>query len=325
MADNILSQEEIDALLAAMDKGEVDLGGDSGKGKGKIEAEVKPYDLTAQSIVLRNQFHALEEVYDKFCNLLNQTLSATLQTGIDVTLVSSERVKFGEFIQAFSNPTHFNIFSMEPLIGSSIMAIEPGLVFSLIDCMFGGKGTPLKHQREFTLIETRMMKKFATEVLRCLEKAWEIVFSIRIALKKTETKPEFVHLATADDLMIVVVMGLKGAEFNGHFHLCTPYRMLEPIKDRLASKFIGEKDVEEAFSSQIQTLLRDTSVLITTELGRTMHTVRDLLNLQVQDVVRLNTGPEDPIVVAVEKVPKYHGVPGIIRGNRAVQITSLIR
>jgi flagellar motor switch protein FliM len=322
VADNILSQEEIDALLKAMDRGEIEVSSTGGK---KAEVVAKPYDLTSQSVVLRNQFHALEEIYDKFCNLLNQGVGATFQTGIEISLISSERVKFGEFIQAFSNPTHFNLFAMEPLIGNSILAIEPGLVFSLIDCMFGGSGKPLKHMREFTLIETRMMKKFAGEVLKSLEKAWEAVFTVHIVAKKIETKPEFVHLAPADDLMIVVVLNFKGAEFNGNVHLCTPYRMLEPIKDRLASKFISEKDMEEAFTSQLQQLLRDTPVTLVSELGRTFHTVRDLLSLQLDDVLRLNTGPEDPIVVNVEMIPKFLGVPGIIRGNRAVQVTRLIR
>ena len=141
MADQILSQEEIDALLSAMDSGDVEVEEDP---KPRAKAEAKAYDLTSQSLMLlRDQFDALDEVYDKFVNLLNVSLTSSLQRAIEVKQISKEIVKFGEFLQAFSNPTGFSIFSMEPLIGSGLLAVEPNLAFSLIDCMFGGIGKPL--------------------------------------------------------------------------------------------------------------------------------------------------------------------------------------
>jgi flagellar motor switch protein FliM len=325
MSDNILSQEEIDALLAAMDRGEVDLEEEAPTAEPGDASLVQVYDLTTQRGALRHQFHALEEVYDKFSNLLNSSLSASLQKTLDVELVSSEMVKYGEFIQAFSNPTSFSVFNMEPLIGSSLLVIEPNLVFSLIDCMFGGDGSPVAEMREFTLIEKRMINRFALEILKNLEKAWEIVYSVRIGVKKSETKPDYVHLVTPDELMIVVVLSLTGEKFSGNVHLCFSYRMLEPIKEKLSSRYLREKDLEDAFSSQLEILLRDTSVRVVTELGKTTLTVRDLLNLQVDDVVMLNNGPDDPVVVTVEKKTKFKGFPGIIKGNRAVQITQAVR
>ena len=132
MADNVLSQDEIDALLSAMDSGEVDLTAKDEPPEAKAEA----YDITSQNIMLRDQFSALEEVYDKFSGLLQSSLTGLLQQSFEVQFVSTEMVKYGDFIQAFSNPTSFNIFTMDPLVGSALLAIEPGLVFSMIDCMF---------------------------------------------------------------------------------------------------------------------------------------------------------------------------------------------
>ena len=123
MPDQILSQEEIDALLSAMDRGDVDL--EQTKG----EPEVAPYNLTSQNIMLRDQFSALEEVYDKFAVLLNGSLSSMLQRSIEVEFVSTEMVKYQECINAFSAPTSFIIFNMEPLIGSALLAIEPAWCF----------------------------------------------------------------------------------------------------------------------------------------------------------------------------------------------------
>jgi flagellar motor switch protein FliM len=318
MSDQILTQEEIDALLSAMDKGEVDL-----EEEAKPEAEVVAYNLTSQNIMLRDQFHALEEVYDKLARLLGTSFSALLQRAVEVDFVSTEMVKYTECISAFSNPTSFTIFTMDPLIGSAMLAIEPRLVYSLIDCMFGGDGKPTERMREFTLIEQRMMRKFALEALANLEKAWKIVDPITVSLRKTEIKPDFVHLASPNDLMVVIVFGVKGQEFSGNLHLCIPYLMLEPIKDKLSSKYLREKDMGHNWGEQLEMLLQDTPVTLIAELGITTRSVRHLLELQVDDVIQLNTGPEDLVTLTIDHIPKFFGYPGIIKGNRAVEIAAL--
>ena len=260
MSDQILTQEEIDALLSAMDKGEVDL-----EEEVKQSAEVMAYNLTSQNIMLRDQFHALEEVYDKLARLLSAALASLLQRSIEVEFVSTEMVKYTECISAFSNPTSFTLFTMDPMIGSAMLAVEPRLVYSLIDCMFGGSGKPTERMREFTLIEQRMMRKFAVEVLANLENAWRVVDPIRVALKKTEIKPEFVHLASPNDLIVVIVFSVKGLIFNGNLHICIPYLMLEPIKDKLSTKYLREKDLEHNWSNQLTRLLQDTPITLIAE------------------------------------------------------------
>jgi flagellar motor switch protein FliM len=321
MADKILSQEEIDALLSAMDSGEVEIE-DASHDKSKSEAT--PYDLTAQSLMLRDQFDALDEVYDKFVNLLNVGLTSSLQHPIEVKMVSKEIVKFGEFMQAFANPTGFSIYTMEPLIGSAMLAVEPSLGFALIDCMFGGLGKPLSKIREFTQIEQRMLKRFYMEVIGELERAWKVAYHIKLTLKKTETKPEFVNLISPGDLVLVFVFSINGAEFSGNIHICTPFLMLEPIKDKLSSRYLREKDRAHVFRDQLSFLLKDTHVKIVAELGKATRSIGDILALEPDDVVSLNTGPQDPLIIKVEGIPKYMGMPGIVKGNRAIQITHLI-
>lgn len=318
MADQILSQEEIDALLSAMDKGEVDLKQDA-----HAPAVVRDYNLTSRSTLLRSQFHALEEVCDRFATRMSMSLSASLQQPIELAPLSTEMVKYGEFINAFSTPTHLNVFTMEPLIGEALMAVQPQLVFSLIDCMFGGAGKPLGRIREFTLIEQRMMKKFAAEALAGLEEAWSVVHKVRVGLRRSESKPEFVRLAGAGDLMVIIVFEVKGEAFTGNIHLCISYLMLEPIKDILAATERREMDSQPAWHDQLRELLKDTPVNIIAELGQTSRTVGEILNLQVDDVLHLPSGPKDQIVLKVDGVPKYFGFPGIIKGNRAVEITRL--
>jgi flagellar motor switch protein FliM len=319
MSDQILSQEEIDALMSAMDSGEVDLEEET-----KSETEVVAYNLTSQNIMLRDQFYALEEVYDKFASILNRSLLASLQRAIEAEFVSIDMIKYAEFMGDFSSPTSFTIYSMPPLIGSAMLVIESTLVYSLIDCMFGGDGKPPQQVREFTLIEQRMMRKFSLEVLHSLKQAWMIIDPINISLKKIEVKPEFVHLATPNDLMVVIVFAIKGEKFSGNFHICIPYLMLEPIKDKLSSKFLGSKDHEHTWSEQLQKLLLEMPVTLVAELGLTTRSVRDLLELHIDDVLQLDTGPEDLITLSAGNVPKFLGFPGIIKGNRAVEIAALL-
>jgi flagellar motor switch protein FliM len=319
MSNQILTQEEIDALLSAMERGDVDLEQDP-----KKDHEAAPYNLTSQNIMLRDQFSALEEVYDKFARGVRDTLSSTLQRSIGVDFVSSELVKYQEFIKAFSSPTSFSVFAMEPLIGNALLCIESNLVFSLIDCLFGGDGKPSSKVREFTQIEQRMIKKVALDILARFGKSWSTVYPVNIVFKKAETKPEFVQLVPPNDTMMIVVFAIKGQEFSGNFHLSIPYLMLEPIKEKLSPKYLREKDMEHTWGPQLRELLKNTRVTVIAELGRTKQTVRELLNLQVRDVIKLKSGPEDLISISVDQVPKYQGYPGIIKGNRAVEIVKKV-
>ena len=320
MPDQILTQEEIDALLSAMDKGEVDLAKEN-----KKKTQAVSYSLTTQNIILRDQFYALEEVYDKFVTLMNQMLSSTLQRAIQVEFISAEMTSYQEFMRDFSNPTCFQIFGMQPLHGSALLVIEPGLFYSLIDCMFGGDGKPMNRVREFTMIEQRMINKLSREILQKLEEAWATVYSLRLSLIKTEIKPEFVHLLAPDDSMVDIVFSIKGEEFNGNMHLGISYLTLEPIKDKLSAKYLQKKDTEPTWASQVQKLLQDTPVMLIAELGKTTKTVRHLLDLHVEDIINLDKGPEDLITICVDHIPKFVGYPGVIKGNRAVEIAGMYK
>ena len=315
MSEHILSQEEMDALLSAMNRGEVDL-----KQEPKSAPVIEEYSLTSRDAMHPGQFDALDEVHDRFISLVNHYLADSIQRPIEVSFVSTETVKYSEFISTFSSPTSLNIFGMEPLIGSALMAMEANLVFSLIDCMFGGDGRPLDQVREFTLIEQRLIRKFAQQVLRQLEKAWAVVHEVQLGLKKMETKPEFLRLAGPSDTMISIVFAIKGAAFSGNMHLCFSYLMLEPIRDKLCSGYRCENDEQQTWTHQILQLLEQTPVTVVAELGKTVHSIGKVLSLKVDDVLHLDAGPKDYITLKVDGIPKFFGYPGIIKGSRAVEI-----
>lgn len=325
MGQQILSQEEVDALLSSMASGEVEFESPEEVQTTEALDDLPVYDLTAQNIMLREQFDVLDEVHDRFANSLRNYMGNTLGVSVEIELASTEMVKFGEFMEGLSSQTSFHTFRMEPLIGQALLAIEGSLVFFLIDCMFGGTGkNSIKHERDFTLLEQRVMRKFAGDVLKDLEKAWEFVQPLSVSIGKSETKQQFVRLVSQNDLVIVVMTSVSLDRFSANMLLCVPYLLLEPIREKLSFKNMRDAELGNTWTQQLKTLLSDSEVTVAAELGRTPHTVRDILDLNRGDVIMLSTGPQDLIPVMVEKIPKFLGSAGVVAGNRAVQINSLI-
>jgi flagellar motor switch protein FliM len=320
MNDQILSQEEIDALMAAMKEGEFAF-----EKKDEPQAEAVLYDLTSQSRIISEQYHALAEVHDKLSHMLHAEITGFLQRSVEVRFVSTEMIKFEEFITAFSAPTSFHVFTMDPLVGPCVLAFEAGLVFPLIDCMFGGNGRAYNVSRGFTVIEQRMMRKFTGEVLRCLEKAWQLLHPIRAEVIREETKPEFMHILNPKELMISTVFSLKGDEFEGYVYICKSCLMLETIKDKLSSRYLREKGSEQKWNAVLRQLLRHSDVDVSVEVGHTVCSVGDLLKLRPNDLLQLGTGPEDPVAISVEGIRKYMGEPGVVKGSRAVKVVDDVK
>jgi flagellar motor switch protein FliM len=327
MGEQILSQDEIDALLGAMAKGEVELEPEAPKLEAEKKADekkadIESYDLTSKKLLLQNQFYALEEVNDKLTRNLQDFFTTFFQQSIETKLISNEVVNFENFIQSFSNPTYFQIFTMEPLIGSALLAIEPNLIFSLIDCMFGGDGKALPYERkEFTQLEIRLINKMVIDVLEIFEASWKNVYPVKTEPKKNEVKPEFVHLYNLNDLILSEIISVSGKKFSGNLYFCLSYLMIEPIKELLSAKFLREKEVEHCWEPQIKRLVNDLHINISAELGRKSYSIRELLKMQVGDILSLDNGPNDNITICVENIPKYLGFPGIVKGNRAIQIS----
>ena len=318
MPEQILSQEEIDALLKSMDNGEISI--EQGKAEGVV-----PYDFTSQNRVVHDEFDALRAVYDTFVTLLCKSFSSSFRSPLEVNLASTDIIKFREVLTLFPNGTSFNIVSLDPLQGSFLVVVNTDLAFSIIDLMLGGTGKQINQQREFTLIEQRVLKKFLNETLKHLEKAWALIIPVKFSLKKVETRPQFVRLVSPDDLTVTSIFSIKGTEFSGNLYLCLPYLTLEPIKDKLSTKNLVELHSNERLNSNVQVLLRQTYVNMAAELGKASCTVFELLNLREGDIIKLDTNPQDPITITVENIPKYKGVPGVFKGNRAVQIQAELK
>jgi len=320
MSDAILSQEEIDALLHSMDKGEVDLEKDAPAPK-----ETQSYDITSTSVNPEEEFDALTEVNEKFIRRLKNTFDGLLQTTIKIEPASDQIIRFDDIIEAHPFPSGFGIFSMAPLVGKGLAIFDPRLFFMLIDCMAGGTGQPPKKVHDFTVIETGVMRRLFTSVLVDLEKAWRVVQATQINLEKVESNPNFLHITDRADRILVKQYDFHINSASAAMHLCFPYHMLAAVRHELSSHHLQSKNTSQMHTEKLKQQLHATTVTVTAELGKSPQTVRNVLHLKKDDIITLDQGPQDLVTVSVESVPKFQAIAGVTKGNRAVHISQVIQ
>lgn len=319
--EKILSQEEVNALLKGIESGDV-----STNAAPSGEQGARAYDLTSHDRVVRGRMPTLEIINERFTRIFQITMSATLKKIVDVHPASIEVTKFGEFMKKIPLPSCINVYKMDPLRGFSLMIIDPRLVYLLIDHFFGGKGqTHVKVEgRDFTPIEHKMINRIVSLAFQDLEKAWRPVHPIKIVLSRTEINPQFASIVTPTEVVVTVEFNIEIDSAPGKLHLCIPYPCIEPIKEKLQAGYQSDQyELDSKWMDRFKAQLLECSLNITVELGEAMVKVRDILNLNVGDVIILDKSLDEHIVARIENVPKFSGRPGIYRGNQAFQILSL--
>ncbi|GIX47061.1 MAG: flagellar motor switch protein FliM [Candidatus Tectimicrobiota bacterium] len=319
-----LSQEEVDALLRGISEGEVATEQDSGP-----EPEgVRPYDLTNPERIIRGRMPTLEILNQKLARLLRAELSSALRRLVDVNAQSVEMLKFGEFLKTLPVPTSMHIFRMPPLRGGALLVIESRLVFALIDSFFGGSGSAqVKIEgRDFTPIEMHMIQRVVHLVFSQMEKAWAPVVPIRITLERSEVNPQFASIVPASDIVVVVPLEVEMDEARGFMTLCIPYSTLEPVRAKLHAGFQTERlEIDQGWQRHIIRFLKDVEVELSVELGTTELTLQALLSLQAGDILRLDQDCDSDLLVRVEGVPKFKGLPRVVKQKKAVEITQVLK
>ena len=262
---------------------------------------------------------------EKFIRRLKVTLEARLQIGLAIQMTSKGIVSYSDFIGAHTRPTGFGIFSMAPLIGKGLLVIEPRLFFVLLDCLAGGSAVHPGRSGSSHPLNRVSCGDCPRISSRIWSRAWQVVYAVRMSLTKDETNPEFLHVAHDADLMLVNQYDIKVNSSSSRMHICFPYLMLDAIKNELSSGYMQSKNMEQVYAEKLKHTLRMTPVNVIAELGKSLHTVRDILHLKQDDVITLDKGPQDHVTVSVESVPKFRGMAGIAKGNRAVHIFDVIQ
>jgi len=319
MSEKILSQDEVDALLNAMNDEQIDLDDELSS-----ESEARTFDLVNNDTEKNIKFKVLQEIFNRFVEFSGNTLGKLLQKEIIVEHAATEVVKFEEFIFEYERPANFTIFTMDPLLGKAIMGIPAKLASSLIDCMMGGEGTPINKQKDFTRLESRLLDKFCGKLLGDFEHSWKNIFPIQTKVVKVESNPEYIHVISQSEAVVKISFLIKGSEFEGNVNFCMSYLMLELVKDKLSEKYIREKETDPKQGIRIKNLIYDTEVDVIAELGTLGKTVHEILELKVNDILRMKCGPEDFVTIKLGGIPKYIGEAGVVKGNKAVEISKRI-
>jgi flagellar motor switch protein FliM len=322
----ILSQEEVDALLKGVVGGEIETETDipdADEG-----GEVHDYDFSAQDKVIRGRMPSLDAINDRFARFFRNTLSSMLRRMVDVTTVSLDTLKFGNFMRSLPVPSSIHIIRIEPLRGNALVVLETKLVFALIDSFFGGRGAgAMKVEgREFTPIEQRILYKVVDAAIKELSSAWQPIYKLDFSYVRGEMNPQFAGIIPNQDVLIVVQFDIEMEEMSGNIMICIPYMLIEPIRDKLYASFHTEEktSVDSAWVNRFKNELMGVNVDISAELGKTSITSRELASLKKGDILVLDKDVQDELMVLVQDLPKYYARPGKVKDNLAIDITGVV-
>jgi flagellar motor switch protein FliM len=321
---DVLSQSEIDNLLQALSSGDVDV--EEMKKSG--EAQVKNYDFSRPSKFSKEHLRTLEIIFEHYGRLLSTNLPVYLRKNISVEVMNSEAVTYMEFSNALSNPVLLGVVDFSPLTGSVIMEMAPKLGYAIVDRMLGGEGEPLDKTRDFSEFELVIIERIMTVCVELLREPWENVLDLHPRLERIETNSQFAQIISPSEMISIITINIKIGDVEGLMNICLPYITLEPVMDKLNTKFwysnMQEK-TDVSYSDSIEHLISKAAVPVRVVLGNSSVSVADFASLQVGDIVRLDSKVNQDLNVFVGDIKKFTALPGSSGKNYAVRVTSVIR
>ncbi len=323
MAD-VLSQNEIDALLKQLSSGEIDVDEISEEPAVKI----KDYDFARPAKFSKEHLRTLEIIFEHFGRLVSSNFPAYLRKNVQVDVMNSEAVTYSEFSNALSNPVLLGIVNFAPLNGNIIIEFASNLGFAIIDRMLGGLGDPIEKSREFSEIELSVLERIFTILVDLLREPWKNVIEIHPRLERIETNSQFAQIISPSEMIAIVTISVAIGNVEGLMNICLPFLTLEDIMDKLNTKYwfstMQEKD-EESYNEYIEMAINKAQIPIKALLGKSSISVMDFINLQVGDIIKLDTMVEDELDVYVGNIVKFKALPGSGADNYAVKVTEIIR
>lgn len=325
MAD-ILSQEEIDALLDVVEDEGDDVLQQSDESHLLPQRQVTLYDFKRPNRVSKEQLRAFRGVHDKMARSLASQISSIMRSIVEIQLHSVDQMTYGEFLMSLPNPTSFNVFSMKPLEGSGIIEINPSIAFPMLDRLLGGKGEPFDANREFSDIELSLFETILRVMMSTLKDAWGPVMEVYPAVESKESSPNVVQIVAQNEIVVMVVMEIIIGHSSGMMNICYPVISLEPVLPKLASRdlMLNETSSKKSRNTELQVLLGGAQVSVEANLGDSELTMRDILDLKVDDVIRLSSPADDIVTVRIDGKERFKGEIGLRRFRKSIQITEVI-
>jgi len=324
--EQILSQNEVNALLTAVEGGQVSQeDGDMGID----DDDVVSFDITSQDRIIRGRMNTLEILNDRFARQYRMTLTNSLRKLVEVSIESTTILKFSEYLSFLPVPSCINMIKLHPLKGTCLLSIEVKLLYGLLDTFFGGSSVYTPNNRiegrDFTAIELGLIKKVIDLYLSDMASIWRPIFEISPEYYRTEINPQFVLIAPPSDVVICSTFEIELEHLRGTLSFVIPYSAVEPIKQKLSSGVQSDSmDEDSSWRDRILDQVKTSDVGIEVLLGKTQITLRELLNVRQGDILQLDNYAEDHMSLKMQGVPKAKVKPKINRNNLACTIMNHI-
>jgi len=321
---DVLSQNEIDNLLAALSSGEIDT--DEFKESG--ERPIKNYDFSRPSKFSKEHLRTLEIIFEHYSRLLATHLPAYLRKNVQVEVINSEAQVYVEFTNALSNPVLLGIVDFTPLEGSIVIELAESIGYTIVDRMLGGSGTPLEKTRDFSEIELTIIERVFTVMTNLLSEPWANVVSLTPRLSRIETNSQFAQIISPSEMASIITMNIKIGAVEGMMNICLPYEVLESVIDKLNTKYwysTMRKSGERTYQNLIEVAISKARIPVRVVLGKSSISVNDFINMQKGDIIKLNSKVEDELSVYVGNINKFTALPGSSSEAYAVKISTIVR
>ncbi|MHB8746126.1 MAG: flagellar motor switch protein FliM [Gammaproteobacteria bacterium] len=320
--NDLLSQEEIDALLHGVSSGDVETDPDDGLADG----EARQYDFTSQDRIVRGRMPTLEMINERFARYFRISLFNMLRRTGEISVGGVQMMKFAEYVHSLFVPTSLNLVRIKPLRGTALFILDPKLVFIIVDNFFGGDGRyPAKIEgREFTPTEQRVIHMILQQSFRDLKQAWAPVMPLEFEYISSEVNPHFANIVSPTEVVVVTTFHAELEGGGGDFHVTMPYSMVEPIREVLDAGVQSDRtDIDERWVNALREEMKEAEVELSSTLTETEITLRDVLELKAGDVIPI----EIPglVTLRAENIPVFRGRFGVAQGNCAIKVVDKVR
>ena len=322
MSNDILSQDEVDALLGGVDDGAIET--DAGQA-GFDDGEVRSFDFNNQERIIRGRLPTLEMINERFVRYFRMSFFNLLRKSPEISVNGVEMIKFTEYLQTLLVPTSLSLIKMAPLRGTGLIMLDPKLVFILVDNFFGGDGSihAKIEGREFTNTELRVIEKVVHICFEDLVKAWEPVMAVNFSYHDHEVNPHMANIVSPTEAVVVSNFNIVLDGGGGDIHVVYPYSMIEPIRTQLDAGVQSDHgDVDERWSILLREELLHAKIDLQALFVEKQLPVSDLINFKAGDIIPIDL-PEQVLVLA-QDMPIMRGQYGEYQGNTAVKVEDLM-
>ncbi|SFA77485.1 flagellar motor switch protein FliM [Lentibacillus halodurans] len=320
MVEEVLSQNEIDALLSAISSGEMNA--EELKQENE-EQKVRVYDFKRALRFSKDQIRSLARIHENYARLLTTYFSGELRSYVNISVASVDQIPYEEFIRSIPTMTVLNMFSVQPLEGRILMEVNPNIAYAMLDRQLGGRGSSINKVENLTEIETMLMSQLFEKSRISLSEAWSSIIEFDPVLEEFEVNPQFLQMVSPNETVVIVSLDTTIGETSGMINICIPHIVLEPIIPNLSVHYWMQsntnKQDSESYAKITQSLQR-AEVEAKTFLGETTISIDQLLHLHKDDVIGLNQPIDRPLQLQINDLPKFHVQPGKYKNKMAVQV-----